>query len=97
MDQGDIDISDTSGIDTVRSSVDFVLTAELERLEIIGAVGRVGTGSRFADTLIGGGGDDTLRGSGGNDVMNGGSGMTTTCSMAATAMIGFRAPVGTIR
>lgn len=74
VDQGDIDISDTSGIDTVRSSVDFVLTAELERLEIIGAVGRVGTGSRFADTLIGGGGDDTLRGSGGNDVMNGGSG-----------------------
>lgn len=74
VDQGDIDISDTSGIDTVRSSVDFVLTAELERLEIIGAVGRVGTGSRFADTLIGGGGDDTLRGSGGNDVMDGGSG-----------------------
>lgn len=74
VDQGDIDISDGSGIDTVRASVNFVLTAELERLEIIGAVGRVGTGSLFADTLIGGGGDDTLRGRGGNDVMDGGSG-----------------------
>lgn len=74
VDQSDIDISDDSGTDTVRTSVNFVLTAELERLEIIGAVGRVGTGSRFGDTLIGGGGDDTLRGSGGNDVMSGGSG-----------------------
>lgn len=74
VDQSDIDIRDASGIDTVRASVNFVLTSELERLEIIGAVGRVGTGSLFADTLIGGFGDDTLRGRGGNDVMDGGSG-----------------------
>lgn len=74
VDQSDIEISDSSGNDTVRASVDFVLTSDLERLEIIGSVGRVGTGSRFGDTLIGGGGDDTLRGSGGNDVMDGGSG-----------------------
>lgn len=74
VDQSDLAISDSSGNDTVRSLVDFVLAGGLERLEIIGSVGRIGVGNSGANTLTGGVGDDQLRGAGGDDQLADGGG-----------------------
>ncbi|QLQ19774.1 MAG: hypothetical protein HZT43_15750 [Exiguobacterium profundum] len=73
VDCSDLVLSETSGEDTVRASVDFALVG-IERLEITGAVGRTGTGNETANTLVGSIGDDRLRGLGGNDSLNDGAG-----------------------
>lgn len=74
VDRSDLVLSETSGEDTVRASVDFALVSGIERLEITGAVGRTGTGNETANTLVGSIGDDRLRGLGGNDSLNDGAG-----------------------
>ena len=74
------------GIDKVyfTGSTSYVLSANVENLDMSGAVGAVnGTGNDLdnlilgnddVNTLIGGGGDDELRGKGGADTMIGGFG-----------------------
>ena len=78
------------GTDTVISTITYSLTAaynfnqaELENLTLAGAGDLDGTGTQFANYLIGNsannhlyglGGDDTLDGGGGNDTLSGGSG-----------------------
>ena len=72
----------TGGIDTVQSSVNFTLGANVERLTLVGAalngtgngIDNVITGNNNNNMLNGGGGADTLDGGLGNDVMRGGAG-----------------------
>ena len=81
-----IESSPTGGIDTVESSVTFVLGPTLENLTLTGANPINGTGNASANVLIGnsvvnvlsGGGDaDSLQGGGGNDILLGGTGIDT--------------------
>lgn len=71
-----------AGIDSVVSFVDYVLTANVEKLQLVG-VAVSGTGNGLANTLIGsslsnvlngGAGDDTLTGGSGADLLSGGTG-----------------------
>lgn len=70
----------SQGIDTVKSSVDFTLGANLENLTLAGAVNGKGNslantleGDYSANSLTGGGGNDTLKGGGGLDTLSGGA------------------------
>lgn len=80
---GDVIIEgEGQGTDTVRSSGDYILGANLENLVLTGtAVSGTGnevansiTGNDAANQLFGGGGNDSLNGGNGNDVLDGGSG-----------------------
>jgi Ca2+-binding RTX toxin-like protein len=73
-------------IDTVFSSVNYTLTANVENLILTGAVNLVGTGNTLNNSLVGnagnnsfngGEGNDTLDGSLGNDTLAGGNGNDT--------------------
>ena len=82
-DAGDV-IEELSGqgIDTVRSSIDFVLSGTLEHLVLTGSalngtgntVGNKITGNALVNRLDGGAGNDTLDGGENNDYLIGGSG-----------------------
>jgi VCBS repeat-containing protein len=74
------------GIDSVRSSVSYVLGANVENLTLTGTGAINATGNALANVIIGGaggnrlsgaGGNDTLRGGSGNDVIDGGTGTDT--------------------
>jgi Ca2+-binding RTX toxin-like protein len=76
----------SAGTDLVKSSVNYVLPANVENLELAGSspvdgtgnsLANVITGSPGANTLAGQGGNDDLRGSGGNDRLLGGTGNDT--------------------
>lgn len=71
------------GIDTVNSTVDFTLPADVERLNLIGTAAINGTGSEQSDKIYGNvaanlitgaGGKDWLYGNAGNDGLIGGAG-----------------------
>lgn len=63
------------GNDKVFSEVDHELTDHVERLQLQGSLGLVGTGSNQANIVLGNGGSNTLDGRGGNDEVfaNGGN------------------------
>ncbi|WP_298192876.1 hypothetical protein [Novosphingobium sp.] len=74
------------GIDTVKASVTYTLSANVENLLLTGsgAINGTGndlankiTGNAAANTLWGLGGKDTILGGGGNDTIIGGAGMDT--------------------
>ncbi|WP_051439744.1 calcium-binding protein [Methylobacterium sp. 10] len=74
------------GTDTVRSSIDYTLGANVERLVLTGAGNLDGTGNTLNNSLFGTGGDNTLHGEGGsdflfgkggNDILDGGTGNDT--------------------
>jgi VCBS repeat-containing protein len=70
-------ISDTGGIDTVRSSLaSHTLGSGLENLVLFGA-GVNGTGNNLANSITGNTGGNNLSGAGGNDVLVGGAGADT--------------------
>ncbi|MFD2262933.1 hypothetical protein ACFSM5_08545 [Lacibacterium aquatile] len=65
------------GIDTIQSTADYTLTANIEVLSLLGSGNLNGTGDGDADTIIGNSGDNKLSGMAGNDVLSGGAGDDT--------------------
>ncbi|GJD40133.1 MULTISPECIES: calcium-binding protein [Methylobacterium] len=59
------------GTDTVRSSIDHTLGANVERLVLTGAGDLDGTGNGLNNAIFGTGGDNVLNGGGGNDILFG--------------------------
>ncbi|PTQ89028.1 nidogen-like domain-containing protein [Agitococcus lubricus] len=69
-------VEDTnSGFDTVKSSVNYTLTASVERLELTGENSINGTGNSSSNYLLGNASNNTLRGAAGNDTIDGGAGI----------------------
>ncbi|MCW5736589.1 MAG: FG-GAP repeat protein [Enhydrobacter sp.] len=62
-----------AGVDTVRSTLDYVLGADLEKLELLGKALKA-TGNALANTLVGNAGKNVLDGAAGADTMAGGRG-----------------------
>ncbi|MEI5682320.1 MULTISPECIES: M10 family metallopeptidase [unclassified Mesorhizobium] len=65
------------GSDVVKSSVDWTLAANIERLELMGTSNLTGNGNGSNNTLIGNSGTNVLRGAAGNDRIVGGGGKDT--------------------
>lgn len=63
-----------SGIDSVQSSVNYVLGTNLENLTLTGNAKIMATGNELANRLIGNDANNTLRGFGGKDTLEGGKG-----------------------
>jgi Ca2+-binding RTX toxin-like protein len=65
------------GIDTVRSSLSYMLDADLENLMLTGTAAINGTGNTLNNVITGNRGDNRLDGGGGSDTMKGGAGNDT--------------------
>ncbi|EHK56769.1 calcium-binding protein [Allomesorhizobium alhagi] len=65
------------GTDTVRSYIDWMLSDNVERLELQGAGNLNGTGNTLNNTLVGNSGANTLNGGDGNDFISAGVGNDT--------------------
>ncbi|WP_214510282.1 M10 family metallopeptidase C-terminal domain-containing protein [Pseudomonas brassicacearum] len=72
----------SSEIDTVRSSVNWSLGANLENLTLTGTAHINGTGNALGNVLIGNTGNNVLSGGAGNDTLDGGSGIDTLIGAA---------------
>ena len=81
------------GIDSVHSSIGWILGDHIEDLTLLGVVGLMGTGNALdnhitgndgGNRLAGGDGADTLDGGGGADLLAGGEGADTFCFRSAT-------------
>ena len=66
-----------AGVDTVLSSLNWTLGANVERLTLTGTAHRSGTGNGLANTLTGNSGNNLLDGGAGADTMAGGLGDDT--------------------
>ena len=64
----------TEGTDTIISSINLTLLANVENLQLTGNA-HLATGNELDNKLTGGIGNDTLTGAAGNDVMDGGKGL----------------------
>lgn len=77
-DEGDVVIENADeGIDTVQSSVTWVLGSHFENLTLTGSLNISGTGNSLNNTITGNAGSNTLDGGAGADVMIGGLGDDT--------------------
>jgi len=65
------------GTDSVKTSLDYTLGANIERLFQSGTTNSSGTGNSLVNTLTGNSGDNLLSGLGGKDVLSGGAGHDT--------------------
>ena len=62
------------GVDLVESSLNWILGAELENLQLLGSAALTATGNSAANTLTGNQGDNQLAGLAGDDILDGGAG-----------------------
>lgn len=69
--------SANAGVDSVNSSVSYMLTANVENLQLTGTASIGGAGNALANSLIGNAGANRLLGAGGNDILKGGGGNDT--------------------
>jgi len=65
------------GTDTVKASVDYTLTDNVENLTLTGGAAINGGGNSLDNTLIGNSANNSLNGGDGHDVLDGGSGADT--------------------
>ncbi|WP_194164561.1 cadherin domain-containing protein [Microvirga thermotolerans] len=65
------------GADTVRTSISYALTDQVENLVLIGADNLAGTGNALSNIVVGNGGSNTLDGGAGADELRGGLGNDT--------------------
>ncbi|MBU1217102.1 hypothetical protein KJ870_10410 [bacterium] len=65
------------GIDTIKSTVTYTTSANVENLELLGSENIDGYGNELNNTIIGNSGNNTLDGQSGMDVMSGGDGDDT--------------------
>ncbi|HEX8030907.1 MAG TPA: calcium-binding protein, partial [Vicinamibacterales bacterium] len=65
------------GTDTVKTTFDYILGDNIEKLTFTGTAGAHGTGNALANTLLGNTGDNVLVGLAGKDVLTGGAGNDT--------------------
>lgn len=70
-------VAGLGGFDTVRSSVSFTMSADVEKLELTGTAAINGTGNLLADIIIGNSADNVLRGMAGADKLTGNGGDDT--------------------
>ena len=69
--------SANEGIDLVKSSVNWILGANLENLTLTGSGNLSGTGNELSNAIIGNSGNNILDGGAGNDTLEGNSGNDT--------------------
>jgi aryl-phospho-beta-D-glucosidase BglC (GH1 family) len=75
---GDVVVENAGGgIDTVRSSVSYMLADNVENLTLLGAGNRSGTGNAEDNVITGNAGNNVLSGLDGNDTLIGGAGRDT--------------------
>jgi len=67
----------SEGIDTVQSTINYILGANLENLILAGVSAIDGTGNAAGNTLVGNSGNNSISGGEGNDTIYGGEGSDT--------------------
>ena len=79
----------TGGIDTVKSSITYILPANVEHLELTGLANLNGTGNALANKITGNDGNNLLDGGNGFDTLIGGAGDDTLIGgLGADTLIG---------
>jgi Ca2+-binding RTX toxin-like protein len=63
-----------AGIDTVISTIDYKLTANVENLTLVGTAPLRGTGNSLSNVIIGNDGNNVIDGASGSDTLDGGAG-----------------------
>ncbi|MEI5682318.1 MULTISPECIES: calcium-binding protein [unclassified Mesorhizobium] len=89
-----IEYETDTGNDTVRSYVDWILSARVERLELLGTANLTGNGNTLNNTLVGNSGNNILRGGAGNDTLVGGGGKDTLNGGDGYDTFVFNKPIG---